>query len=373
MTPTLEKLDHSPIHSIQIETTSRCNLNCKTCLKPAYKKSWRERDMDKALFVRILSEIRDDKPDVHLQGWGEPLIQKDFLSFVRQLKSEKIITSFTTNGTVMSEKLARSIVESGVDGVTFSMAGGCSLTQDNLRGDGTFALLQDAIVTLIDASKKYEQPGPQIAVSYLLTPDTVKELPKAVSWCRRAGVNAFVTLFLTQSGGAVQKELAFLPLEEESKKYRFLRMRTNLSALFARMKLSLKLFYPTVTPVCDKNPLNSLFISANGDVSPCVFLAPPTHDEIVWQLSGSHVCQRQCVMGNLKHLTLKEIWETEEYELFREKFRRRKQYHDQTLSKVSYSLSGSAELETAINKIQNYFNSHSAPNQCMACAKLKGY
>jgi len=78
-------------------------------------------------------------------------------------------------------------------------------------------------------------------------------------------------------------------------------------------------------------------------------------------------------MGNVKYFTLKEIWETDEYEVFREKFRRRKQYHDRTLSKVSYSLSGSAELETAINKIQNYLNSHSAPSQCMGCVKLKGY
>jgi MoaA/NifB/PqqE/SkfB family radical SAM enzyme len=167
--------------------------------------------------------------------------------------------------------------------------------------------------------------------------------------------------------------LAFLPPEEEAKKYRFLRIRTNICALFAKMRLSMKPFYPTMTPVCDKNPLHSLFISANGDVSPCVFLAPPIHAEIMWQYEGYDICQRSCVMGNVNHLTLEEIWETDEYEGFREKFRRRKQYHDKILSKVSYSLSGSTELEAAIHKIQNYFTSHSPPKQCMACAKIKGY
>jgi len=199
VTPVLEELDRLPIHSVQIETTSRCNLHCKTCLKPVYEKSCQQRDMDQALFSRILLQIRDYKPDVHLQGWGEPLIQKKFLSFVRQLKREKIISSFTTNGTVMSENFAKSIVESGVDGVTFSMAGGCSLTQDNLRGDGTFVLLQNAVMTLVDVRKQYEQGGPQIAISYLLTPDTIQELPKAVSWCSSVGVDAFSTVFLTQA------------------------------------------------------------------------------------------------------------------------------------------------------------------------------
>jgi len=128
-----------------------------------------------------------------------------------------------------------------------------------------------------------------------------------------------------------------------------------------------------MSPVCDKNPLNSLFISANGDVSPCVFLAPPVGEEIVWQHGRVAVRQRRFVMGNLKNLTLKEIWETDEYETFRERFRQRKEYYDERLSKVSYSLSGSIELETARDKIQNYFISHSAPKQCLACAKLKGY
>ena len=373
MTPVLEELDRLPIHSVQIETTSICNLNCKTCLKPVYEKIWQQRDMDQALFARILLQIKKIKPDVHLQGWGEPLIQRNFLSFVRQLKREKIGTSFTTNGTVMSEDFAKSIIESGVDGVTFSMAGACALTQDKLRGDGTFLLLQNAVITLVNVKKLYGQGRPQIAVSYLLTPDTAQELPKAVSWCRSVGVDALSTVFLTQSGGAVQKALVFLPSKEEAVKYRFLRIRTNVSALFGRMKLNLKPFYPTVTPVCDKNPLNHIFISANGDVSPCVFLAPPVGDEIVWQHNGADVCQRRLVMGNLRHLTLKEIWETDEYESFREKFRKRKEYYDEEIAKVTYSFSGSCELETAIDKIQNYFVSHPAPEQCLACAKLKGY
>ena len=373
MTPVLEKLHRLPIHSVQIETTSRCNLYCKTCLKPVYKKSWQQRDMDQALFSRILLQIKDFKPDVHLQGWGEPLIQRKFLSFVQQLKREKISTSFTTNGTIMSQSIANSIVESGVDGVTFSMAGGCSLTQDSLRGGGTFALLQNAVLTLVNVRKQYEQAGPHIAISYILTPATVQELPKAVAWCRSVGVDAFSTVFLTQSGGPVQKALAFLPSKEESAEYRFLRIRANVSALFGRLKLNIKLFYPTLTPVCDKNPLNNIFISANGDVSPCVFLAPPVGDEIIWQHNGLDVCQRRVVMGNLKDRTLKEIWKTDEYETFREKFRQRKEYYDEKLSTVSYSLSGCCELETARDKINNYFISHSAPKQCLACAKRKGY
>lgn len=373
MTPDAGKADKVTIQAIQIETTSRCNLDCQTCLKPAYKQSWLERDMDEKLFSRIVSQIKEEKPAVHLQGWGEPLIQEGFLSFARQLNKENISTSFTTNGTVMTKNLAVAIIESGVDGITFSMAGACASTQDGLRGAGTFALLQKAITTFIAVRKQQQTKKPQIAVSYLLTPETVKELPAAVSWCRRVGVDAFVTVHLTQAGGPVQKNLAFLPSKQEARRYRFLGVRTNACALFANMKLNLKPLYPSLTSVCDKNPHCSLFISANGDVSPCVFLAPPVENGIFWQQDGRRVYQKPLVMGNVNDLTLQEIWENPNYRAFRDKFRQRSEYHDKRLAGVSYSFSGAVELETAIEEIKRNFISHPAPDHCLACAKLQGY
>lgn len=92
--------------------------------------------------LKILSQIKQDKPAVHLQGRGEPLLQHGFLSYITTLKKEDITTSFTTNDTIMTTSLAEELSESGIDGITFSMARSSALTQDRLRGEGTFALLQ---------------------------------------------------------------------------------------------------------------------------------------------------------------------------------------------------------------------------------------
>lgn len=373
MPSSLEKIDHVPIQSIQIETTSRCTLDCITCLKSVYKKSWQEREMGAPLFSRILAQVRHEKPAVHLQGWGEPLGQDDFLSFVRQVKKADMSASFTTNGTVMTENLAESLMATGFDGITFSMAGACSLTQDKLRGVGTFERLCKAITTFASVRARYHGSGTRIAVSYLLTPQSVKELPKAVSWCRRVGVDTFATVNLSQVSSRVQQNLAFIPSKKESNQYRFLRIRTNMSALFARMELKMRPFYPRLLPVCNKDPLNNLFISATGDVSPCVFLAPPVKNGIVWRWEGLAVWQKNFVMGNVNNLPLKEIWTSKKAEMFREKFKKRKAYYDERLARVSFSMSGSVELETAIGEIKKYFSSHPPPEQCLACAQLYGY
>lgn len=120
------------IQSIQIETTSRCNLACVTCLKPAYEDVWQERDMDERLFSLIQGQLPASS-SVHLQEWGEPLLHPDTLSHIKQQKATGAMVSFTTNGTLMDTTVAESLIDSGLDGLTFSIAGNSSSTQDKLR------------------------------------------------------------------------------------------------------------------------------------------------------------------------------------------------------------------------------------------------
>ncbi|MBU1234571.1 MAG: radical SAM protein, partial [Proteobacteria bacterium] len=299
----MEPKSQSELHSIQIETTSRCNLDCVTCLKPAYGNVWQERDMDKHLFSLILSQL-PAKVSVHLQGWGEPLLHPDTLSHIRQLKSRNSVVSFTTNGIVMHKSMADSLVDSGLDGLTFSMTGNSASTQDSLRGVDSFALLQRAICTFIAVKKSRGTKLPRVAVSYLLTPETAGELPSAVFWCRKNGVDAFATVHLTQAGCRSQQKLQFMMSRQEARRYQLLRIRTQLRALFCKMRLDLRPFQPTLVPVCDKNPLNSLFISARGDVSPCVFLCPPLEQEMTWYHKNLKIRQKPLSFGNVQNMSL---------------------------------------------------------------------
>ncbi|MBU0943775.1 MAG: radical SAM protein [Proteobacteria bacterium] len=146
--------------------------------------------MDRGLFSLIHSQL-PAKVSVHLQGWGEPLLHPDIFFHIRQLKSTGGIVSFTTNGTIMDKTVADALVDSGLDGLTFSMAGNSDSTQDSLRGRGSFALLHSAIRTFNAAKNSRGGLLPRVAVSYLLTPKTGGELANAVSWCCKNGVDAF--------------------------------------------------------------------------------------------------------------------------------------------------------------------------------------
>lgn len=360
------------IQFIQLETTSRCNLNCLTCLKPAYRDVWQERDMSTVLFNHILSELPSGI-SVHLQGWGEPLLHRDTLWHVEKLKNIGARVSFTTNGTIMGTSLAEAIAASGLDGLTFSVAGNSIATQDPIRGAGSFLLLQAAVCTLVEARKRSGKSHPRIAVSYLLAPGTIDELPGAIGWCRKKRVDSFVTVHLTQAGCLQQQELQFLLSKKQAKHYRLLRIRAHLQTVFSSMRLTLKEFHPTLTPVCDKNPLNSMFINVVGDVSPCVFLNPPVKKGLSWYSHRQNSIQQPVIFGNVQNASLSEIWQNPEYQEFRRKYRKRQEYHDQKLTGVSCSFAGSAELDLAVEDIKEYFFLQPAPEPCKACAKLDGY
>ncbi|BHH82114.1 radical SAM protein [Desulforhopalus sp. 52FAK] len=369
----MQAISADNIESIQIETTSRCNLNCVTCLKPAYSEVWQHRDLDKALFQRIVTEIGDIKPNVHLQGWGEPLVQDDFLDYVKILKDFDFSVTFTTNGTLMTSRLAADIIEVGVDGITFSMAGATPATHDELRGSCTFKGVSEGITAFVAAKRKHQADGPVVAISYLLTDTTVKELPKAITWCRRQGVDVFVTVALTQAGGMRQFNLQFLPDALAAKRFWLTRVAANLAGLPGGITLKMKSFAPTLTSVCDKNPINNLFISASGDVAPCVFLAPPVKGPVNWYGKDGGATQNSVSMGNLRTQSLKEIWEGEKYQRFREQFRVRREYHEKRLSTVSCSLAGASQLESAVTLTQNFLTTHPPPGECQYCSKLDGY
>lgn len=328
--------------------------------------------MDERLFRLILAQL-PDKSSIHLQGWGEPLLHPDTLSHIKQLKATGAMVSFTTNGTLMDAKVADSLINSGLDGLTFSMAGSSSSTQDKLRGVDSFSLLQGSLGIFAAAREKHGASLPHLAVSYLLTPQTALELPGAVSWCRKHGVDAFVSVHLTQAGCQKQQQLQFMLSKNEAGRYHRLRVQTQLRALFSKMRLDLKQFHPTLTPICDKNPLGSLFISASGDVSPCVFLCPPFDKELSWYRKDQILRQKPLVFGNVQNTDLSEIWESVPYRQFRDTFRKRKDYHDRKLARISYSFAGSAELDAAVEAIKQHCSTHPPPLSCMACAKLDGY
>lgn len=360
---------------IQIEPTSRCTLRCTTCLRGSHPSLWQDRDLDPAIF-RKLEDVFGRTRAVHLQGWGEPLLHPHLIPFISQVKTAGSQASFTSNGTIMDDDLAHRLLESGVDAITFSMAGAGPLTQDPLRGTGSFDLLSRTLTTLSRVRKQLNTKRPLLAISYLLTPETLNDLCRSLLLCRKWGIHLLAGVHLTHAADEHQLKMHLFSVKEKQqtkKNRRTIQWTATLLALLCRIELRLPADTPSLLPICDKNPIDNLFIAADGSVSPCVFLNPPMSREFTW-LSDDGTPQKTPIQfGNLHQEDLDTLWNRESYQAFRKIFQHRVDIYQHYLGKVGYDMDGIEQLEQARKTIRSAFHENPPPLPCRGCTKLLGF
>jgi MoaA/NifB/PqqE/SkfB family radical SAM enzyme len=104
---------------LYLETTNRCNLLCTTCprtfeaLEPPGDMSWN-------LFTRIIEQL-PNIARVVLHGVGEPMMVRALPRMIRHLKERGAYVLFNTNGTLLSAKKGRELIDSGLDELRVSL------------------------------------------------------------------------------------------------------------------------------------------------------------------------------------------------------------------------------------------------------------
>lgn len=118
----------SPL-SIYIDPSSICNFACKFCFQANkdIKKQMQLTQMTMDTFEKILDSIKEFDESikmVHLHGFGEPLLNKNFYKMVQLLKQNNVDrVATTTNASMLDEQNARNIIESKLDQIHISIYG----------------------------------------------------------------------------------------------------------------------------------------------------------------------------------------------------------------------------------------------------------
>src|SRR6201997_2756174 len=104
---------------LYLETTNRCNLLCTTCprtfeaLEPPGDMSW-------GLFTGIVDQF-PNIARVVLHGVGEPMMVPALPRMIRYLKDRGTYVLFNTNGTLLTRRKGKELVDSGLDELRISL------------------------------------------------------------------------------------------------------------------------------------------------------------------------------------------------------------------------------------------------------------
>ena len=176
------------------ELTYACNLQCVHCLSSSGQRDPRELSTTEAKMV--LDELRDLQVFYINIGGGEPMVRRDFFELIEYSISQGIGVKFSTNGAFIDADNARRLAMMDYLDIQISLDGTDALTNDAVRGEGSYALARRAMDNLQAAGF-----GP-FKISVVVTRHNVDQLDEFKALADSYGAQLRITRLRPSGRGA---------------------------------------------------------------------------------------------------------------------------------------------------------------------------
>jgi len=180
------------------ELTYACNLECVHCLSSSGRRDPRE--LDTAEAKAVIDELHDLQVFYVNIGGGEPMIRRDFFELVEYSIGRGIGVKFSTNGAFIDADKARRLAAMDYLDVQISLDGTDAVTNDALRGAGSYATARRAMDHLA-AAGFVERNGP-FKISVVVTRHNVDQLDAFQALAAGYGAQLRVTRLRPSGRGA---------------------------------------------------------------------------------------------------------------------------------------------------------------------------
>lgn len=303
---------------IQVEPTDYCNLKCQMCQRQVFEKQGvklNQKNMTLTQFKKIIDEV--DPHNIEVTGYGEPLLNKDFIKMLAYAKKKGKIVSVFCNFTLMDKKKAEEIVKSGVDIFRVSLDAAKPATYLKIRKLDIFNKVLKGIKILVDKKEALGSPHPFIRAAFVIQKDNIGEIDDFIRLCHSLGID-----------GVEFKLLDFTSFENSKEKFWGNKESRKLkNTLNQAYKLCQKLNFDSNLKVLIKDalpywqeqqkqgrtcllPWLAPYITVDGIVKPCCIT--------------SATLEKYVEMGDLKKQTFAEIWNNQKFQNFRQAVKAKK-------------------------------------------------
>lgn len=297
----IPSLAFSP-RSIQIESTTRCNLKCTMC-EIAY---WTEKGGD--LRFPSLERMVEHLPGlrrVDLTGVGESLMNRDFLRAVAFLKARGIYITLNHNFTLMTERAARRIVDLGLDQILLSLDGATKATYESIRVGANFEKVLANAHRLTRIKREVGRRKPEFKINTVVSLTNYKELTGIVELASDLGVGMVSMVNIITFDDTARLGTESIEREVRAAYDRAVQRGRELGVL-----VKIELFDKLPVEQCDF-PWKRNFVTYDGYVHPCCYTTQ----------TGDRQAQNRRSFGNLLERSFQEIWRSEAYTVFRRKMK----------------------------------------------------
>jgi MoaA/NifB/PqqE/SkfB family radical SAM enzyme len=298
--------------SLYLETTSRCNSLCKTCIltfggrEPQKDLGWPE-------FRRVVDRF-PALDRVLLHGIGEPLLNAELPAMITYLKARGATVIFNSNVITLGRRRGAALIDAGLDELRVSLDATTPETYARVRGVNAFTKVIDNLEAFARLRRDRAARRPRVSLWFTALRDNIDEIPGLVPLAVRAAAAGIHLQRLVYNGlglATAEQSLYGRLQERESA----LIQATEEAAHAAGLEFSASgATSPEVSliPVQGDRPWSACrrpwtlaYVTVHGNVLPCC-IAP----WITAHYDG-------IILGNLFEQTLEEVWWGDRYLRFR--------------------------------------------------------
>ena len=277
--------------------TLRCNIKCRQCA------IWRlpqAEELTADQWKKTIRELRDFIGPYRVQlAGGEIFVRKDITDIISYATKNDVLTGIVSNGTMITPKLAKEMVDSGLGYTHISVDGIKAETHDYIRGiPGIYEKTVKGIDNLRVAAKG---SGMSLCVATIIMKQNMHELVDLVHWAEDKGMDGVI---FNPLGPTIDSDpewykktdLWFDDLGE---------INAILDQLIAMKKAGSKILNPPEQFEEMKSYFKKPFILRNAECMVGITNLNITCDGYM------HTCYKMPPIGNVKDISPKDAWNSE--------------------------------------------------------------
>ncbi len=314
-------------------------------------------------FKKLLPYLKEVETVV-LEGWGESLLHKDLSQCIKLVKKEGSQVGFVTSGMGLTENRVAELIEAGLDFVGFSISGTTPETHDAIRVNSHLPEVLNAIRLFHEEKKHQGLLRPKMHLIFLMLKDNILEVPSVPSLAKQTGIEEVVLTNICHTVNIWQERQSVFVWEGDKNEFEEIVRQAEANA----RKLNIRLKKPSLSaidvPVCEENPLGNLYLSIDGEVSPCVYLYPPLPSPFKRIFCGKEHWIEKVSFGNIFKDPFSAIWNRANYEQFRNRFIER----EKRFKELYFSLWDNPKMKDAQGNVLPH-----PPESCKTCHKILGF
>jgi MoaA/NifB/PqqE/SkfB family radical SAM enzyme len=299
---------------LYLETTNRCNLLCTTCPR-TYEALEPPGDMSWELFTAVVDQF-PNIARVVLHGVGEPMMVPALPRMIRYLKDRGTYVLFNTNGTLLSARKGRELIDSGLDELRVSLDAAEPGAFKLVRGRDMFARIVRNVRAFRALQRELGTEVPRVSLWLTGLKETVGQLGDFVRLAHDMDVPEIYLqrlVYFPEGQGMARPDQALFAggddaegrlIGEAEELARSLGLAFNASGM-TDPAASLKRDQGAQPWSLCRRPWTLMYITAHGRALPCC-IAP-------FSMRGYD----SFTLGDATQASLHEIWNGERYRQFR--------------------------------------------------------